>query len=215
MDTDDPEGNRSTSGYRPMRKVIIGVFFVVTTVVAAGCGSSTPSSTATTAGSSATSGGKATTTTSGSGSGSGGLTHAKFNATNACNTLTVAQMTALVGGALSSTPMPSSGPGPIGCTFGATVNNESSPGSIQIAYFAPTNGESPKTYIDGNEQGYHPQSESGLGDYAVFDPTLRETQAAKGPVAVTVAGSPPGSTSSQIEAAQATAVNAIFQSLGV
>ena len=161
------------------------------------------------------SGAKATTTTSESGTASGGLTQAKFNATNACNTLTTAQMTALVGGPLSSSPTAHSGPGPIGCTFGANINGESSDGSIQIAYFSATNGESPKTYIDGNEQGYHPQPESGLGDYAIFDPALKETQAAKGRVVVTVSGSPPGSTTAQVEAAQATAVTAIFQSLGV
>jgi hypothetical protein len=200
-----------------MRKLAIGFTLMMTVVVAAGCGSSAPpSSTATTSRSATTqSGGKATSTTSGSGTASGGLTEAKFNATNACSTLTAAQMTALVGGPLSSSPTAHSGPGPIECTFGASINGVSSDGSIQIAYFAPTKGESPKTYIDGNEQGYHPQPESGLGDYAIFDPALKETQAAKGPIAVTVAGSPPGSTTAQVEAAQATAVNAIFQSLGV
>ncbi len=127
----------------------------------------------------------------------------------------MAQMTALVGGPLSSPPTSHAGPGPIDCTFAATINGESSEGSIQIAYFAPSKGESPKTYIDGNEQGYHPQPESGLGDYAVFDPTLKQTEAAKGPVALTVAGNPPGSTTSQVEAAQAAVADAIFERLGV
>lgn len=143
-----------------------------------------------------------------------GFTQAQFNATDACKTLTADQMAALVGGPVSN-PTAHPGPGPIQCVFSASVNGQSSPGGIQIAYFTANGGTTPKAWIDGNENGYKPQAEPGLGDYAVFDPSLRETSAARGPVAIVVSGSAPGAAVADVEAAQAAAVNAIIKSLGL
>lgn len=93
------------------------------------------------------------------------------------------------------------------------MNGAESSGSIQLAYISSGSGESPKGYIDSNESGYHPQPEAGLGDYAVFDPTLKETEVAKGPLVVTISGSPPGAPASQVEALHAQAAGAILQKL--
>lgn len=191
-----------------MRRVDVTVLLGLTGLAAVSLSACGGSTSGTAAGSRSTTGGTHATSTTGSGA----LTLAQFNALDPCTTLSTSQMEALVGGTLSGNPSSTKGPGPHECQFAATVNGGESPGSIQIAYFPPGTGQTPTSWIDSNESGYHPQSESGVGDYAVFDSSLKETQVAKGPVAIVVSGSS-GSSTSDVETLQAQTAAAIIQKI--